>query len=423
MELKTYNIGRVEKAEIDLEGITVVAGENGSGKSTISKALYTALETFSTPADKALFQKRRSVNKAILDWKSKNLHSSSSSDITMMGVRHIFYKYVEDVEMFKIALADLIAKGIPNEFFDLNDVENRAEQLFHTLKTIEEKDVMYYVQYSAQVMADSIFQNQISCLKRSVEGTIEYTNETQMNTICFQNNKITNMKANLDHAQEIKAIYITTSDLMDSVGTYKRLYSAEKYGTISYANSELTRLLMEDMKINSLVAEEYHKLEEQKTLLEEIFSQVLEGEIYLDKNQLAYHDNWCDTNIELQNIASGMKLFLILKRLVSNGTFLKDICLIIDEPETNLHPQWQLIMAHLLVLFSEKLRVKIYLNSHSPYFVRAVEYYANQRQFLKSCRFYTMNKNSNTGMFYSEEVTKNLGVIYDKLAEPFNQIM
>ena len=312
---------------------------------------------------------------------------------------------------------------MPNELLDVNELENKAEQLFYTLKTIEDRDGMYYVQYSVQVIADSIFQNQISCLKESAQGTIEYTNDTETNMISFQNNKIIDMNANPYHAREMKAIYITTSDLMDSVGTYKRLYSAEKYGTISYANSELTKLLMEDMNINSLVAEEYHKLEEQKTLLEEIFEQVLEGEIYLDKNQLAYHDNWCDANIELQNIASGMKLFLILKRLVSNGTFLKDICLIIDEPETNLHPQWQLILAHLLVLLSEKLRVKVYLNSHSPYFVRAVEYYANQHQFLESCRFYTMNKNSNTGMFYSEEVTKNLGVIYDKLAEPFDQIM
>ena len=81
MELKTYNIGRVEKAEIDLEGITVVAGENGSGKSTISKALYTVLETFSMLTQKALFQKKRSVNRAIADWEFNNLHISSFSDI------------------------------------------------------------------------------------------------------------------------------------------------------------------------------------------------------------------------------------------------------------------------------------------------------------------------------------------------------
>ena len=40
MKLTLKNIGKFNNAEIDLNGITVIAGENNTGKSTISKALY-----------------------------------------------------------------------------------------------------------------------------------------------------------------------------------------------------------------------------------------------------------------------------------------------------------------------------------------------------------------------------------------------
>ena len=39
------------------------------------------------------------------------------------------------------------------------------------------------------------------------------------------------------------------------------------------------------------------------------------------------------------------------------------------------------------------------------------------------CRFYLMKPAEQPGMYESEDVTENLGVIYDQLAEPFNQIM
>ena len=47
MKLKLKNIGKIESANIDIEGITVIAGLNCTGKSTINHALFAALQSLS----------------------------------------------------------------------------------------------------------------------------------------------------------------------------------------------------------------------------------------------------------------------------------------------------------------------------------------------------------------------------------------
>ena len=46
MEIILKNIGKVKEANIKIDGITVIAGENNTGKSTISKSLYAVFNTF-----------------------------------------------------------------------------------------------------------------------------------------------------------------------------------------------------------------------------------------------------------------------------------------------------------------------------------------------------------------------------------------
>jgi len=47
MNLKLENIGIVKNADIDIDGLTVIAGENDTGKSTVGKALYFQLRVIS----------------------------------------------------------------------------------------------------------------------------------------------------------------------------------------------------------------------------------------------------------------------------------------------------------------------------------------------------------------------------------------
>ncbi len=46
MRLTIKNIGKIDEADIELNGITVIAGENNTGKSTVGKAFFCILNSF-----------------------------------------------------------------------------------------------------------------------------------------------------------------------------------------------------------------------------------------------------------------------------------------------------------------------------------------------------------------------------------------
>ncbi len=51
--------------------------------------------------------------------------------------------------------------------------------------------------------------------------------------------------------------------------------------------------------------------------------------------------------LELINISAGLKTFIILKTLILNGHIKEKGCIVLDEPEIHLHPEWQLVFAEV----------------------------------------------------------------------------
>ena len=85
--------------------------------------------------------------------------------------------------------------------------------------------------------------------------------------------------------------------------------------------------------------------------------------------------------------------------------------------QSHLHPNWQVKYAEILVILAMNLKVKILLNSHSPYFIDAIKIYSEK--YRCNTRFYSMvDSNERTSKILLDK-TNELSFIYKKLTEAY----
>lgn len=122
----------------------------------------------------------------------------------------------------------------------------------------------------------------------------------------------------------------------------------------------------------------------------------------------------------LANVSAGLKTFIIIKTLLLNGTLEENGTLILDEPEIHLHPEWQIIFAEIIVLLQKEFNMHILINTHSPYFVEAIEVFVEKYGIKDKTNFYLSELNNNESVF--KNVTKETEKIYKQLAAPFQTL-
>jgi hypothetical protein len=90
----------------------------------------------------------------------------------------------------------------------------------------------------------------------------------------------------------------------------------------------------------------------------------------------------------LNDCATGVRAISTLNILYSHGCLNSETVLIIDEPEAHLHPQWIVRYAEILTLISKRLGVRILLATHSPYMIRALRNAGIRNLGENKLRFY-----------------------------------
>ncbi len=124
-------------------------------------------------------------------------------------------------------------------------------------------------------------------------------------------------------------------------------------------------------------------------------------------------------SILLVNVATGIKYFGLLQRLAENQQLKQGHLLIVDEPENHLHPEWQLLLARLIVNLVSQHKVYVLVNSHSPYMIEALKVYSDIT--IKEQTHFYFNQLTDKGIEV-DEVSHDLSPVFEKLSLPFHKL-
>lgn len=424
----------IKKAVITIDGITVLSGENGCGKSTLSKWLYylingterfdayiynsfisglqekisrlnmvrREIDRYNENANYTFFREgEKNMRRLYWDESPENIDNAIAIFETILDR---FVKILSDYlkqtpsERMKERMLRYLDIDIQENVHIDEDLEDFACSQKDAVRNLYDK----YVSDKEERNKERFFSllHTTYGIKDKAPANIQFEEEEVK---LFKKNRVGNL-FNLH-----KAIYVDTP-----------MAVSEEF---AYDNKFWDNL--QDLMINP--AKDLH-LSNASLKIGRRIERLIRGQVKVSKddfnqNELRYvREDGLD--IKLDDVATGFKSFSYLQRLLENGYLNENTLLMIDEPEAHLHPQWIVEFAHLLVLLNKDLGVKIMIASHNPDMVAAIQTISKKEEMTDVTRFY-IAESSESPYTYSyrelgnnvEDIFKSFNIAYERIEQ------
>lgn len=406
MKLTLKNIGKIGAACVEICGITVIAGVNDTGKSTVGRALFSMFNGFYQIEDQIKRERIDSIEQQIaIMMFACGLHSLRAKSI---------YEIAEDIshieqnetallkirkEILDFAHSYENTKGFSLEESHINTAVSRIQEILKvTDKTIEEACLSKRLRTEFSEQICNIFFGGTGELQLQIKGkTI---------VVRIQNQEVSEIQNADDLVIYTEAIYIDNPFA---------LHQRDCSGHQAHLKSKIFPEKQQGTLIEGILVKE--KL---KTIYDKI-SFICGGSIVRnEQGNFEYKKQNSDKLLHMQNLSAGLKTFAILKTLLLNGAIEQGGTVILDEPEIHLHPEWQLAFAELIVLIQKEFKLHVLINTHSPYFLRAIQVYSAKYETVDSCKYYLSESAGDQAVIH--DVTDNIEAIYEKLSRPLQEL-
>ncbi len=417
MKIELENVGKINKAQIRLDGITVIAGENSTGKSTVGKMLFCVFKAFYRMEEHIQFEKVNTVRKTVTNYFFETFNRIPNGN----GISRLSKEVVEsqDYKKNKQKIVDRMMEyyrrymDFWGEGLKVEEVSAVADKINKFLYIEDEELVKRILKTNLEVefgtkIGHLNFPEQKSHVRIEIKNHViefEASNNGEMDVRSF----ISLMK---------EIIYMDDPYVLDNLSGYHN----HSYSNVLNHRNDLLDKLRSSKKEDSISVLEEVMTKKRLQKILDVLNNVCDGELSDDGNTVnyVYKTDKLQDGLEVVNLSTGMKNFVILKQLLLNGQIDENGIVILDEPEIHLHPEWQLKFAEIIVLIQKEFGIHILLNTHSPYFLNAIEVYADKYGIADKCSYYlTEGKGDRTEI---EDVSENIERIYAKLARPLQDL-
>lgn len=410
MRLSLKNIGKIGTASVEIDGITVIAGENNTGKSTVGRALFAVFNSFYRVQEQIKAERMENIERLLI---MANLGVANSVVVTDEGIAREIVQHMEKYKENRDAIREVI---VTNAFSYRENVEDYGDQVNNTVSRIMESLRIPDADIFKSILENKLyaeFNGQVNNVFSDGVGEIVLTIKHEDIVVRIEENSVKRVAGDVDLHTE--SVYFDDPFVLDEVQRnvvyyrFGRRYQNHREHLRMKLGTEGGGNLVDELVASNKLESVYQKI-----------SEVCSGDIVSDKRSLGYRRKNTDRVLDVKNLSTGLKTFAMLKMLLLNGTIEYNGTIILDEPEIHLHPEWQLLFAELIVLIQKEFGVHILLNTHSPYFLNALEVYSAKYGVADKCRYYLASSENDVSSI--EDVTDHIERIYQKLARPLQDL-
>lgn len=414
----------IKSAEIELNGITVISGVNGAGKSSISRLLYYALKyanNYDTIVNRLFADELLPIDRLI----QSSISGVPQNELT------------RQIQSQQRIAATSNENSIKKEAY-INAIRLIME-LFHNLNKRDANDLHMPDPAALRIMSIvySIGDNRKNkslvmkgggwdAVINNIEALFEKTNRILLTRdYSLYRDALTNVLND-----DLKNVIISEYGVpfvgknVGNVPILNFIQQSVYIDTPMIAGLDMRNGTFQNVEywddLNMMLSKPAKK--SYSRTINNYIRDVTGGNAYIDyglsANGTMKYQREDGLEIDLANSATGIKSLSMLQALLRNGSITENTLLIIDEPEAHLHPQWIVEYARIIVMMHQKIGAKFFIASHSTDFVSAIKYIAEKQKVDKSLSFYLAEEDKRKPYTYNY---KSIGTDIEPIFESFNK--
>lgn len=445
IDISVTNLGKIQESKIKIRPITLLTGPNGTGKSFLTKSLYSILNIVNTntyhevlvkdllrcqiylltfisqlsyagATDKervkyldsrldnlvrelesatelplgeyfaVALSKVGSVNGILIDLKSYSTELSAKPK-KIKSVKSI----LSSLETTLSRLEGHLKNG--NHTYSLSIQEALSDEIKDNFQISNLYDLISFGQEEARIDINEVMH--VTLKKSEIDFSLQHDFINKISNLSrvvfFESPAYWKVRDALKYAKENKSkrVYINKKITNDSLtGVPKYFY-------------DLDTSLKTNFKTSSSAG-----ISELADSLEE----VLGGEFVFSGDDLVFKDRDTNNSISKNLISFGMTNIGMIHALLKNNVITPGSFVFLDEPETNLHPEWQVLLTRTLLSLADN-DINIVMATHSIDMLKALEVGLKKRKDIIAEDFLSVHYLDTDGKlleFDSEKPEKQL---------------